>query len=219
MQAELNAALVGLAAQQRTIPVLTIADVAIAVPLARALAAGGLRLLEVTLRTPASLEAIAAIARSVPDAEVGAGTVLTAAHAKAAIDAGSRFCVSPGATSELLAAAAHWPVALLPGAATASEAMALSERGYRFLKFFPAESSGGVAALKSLAAPLAEIKFCPTGGVTPQNRDTYLGCANVVCVGGSWVAPDRLIAEGRWAEITKLAAAAAAPVMGAGRVT
>lgn len=187
------------------VPVLTIERVADAVPLARALVEGGLTALEITLRTPVALEAIREIARSVPGALVGAGTVLTAEHGARAIAAGAEFLVSPGATEALTAAAATWETPLLPGAATASEAMRLLEAGYAFQKFFPAEQAGGLAALKSLASPLAAVSFCPTGGVGPGNAAAYLACPNVVCVGGSWVAPAALIAAGDWSGVTRLA--------------
>ena len=214
MQATLNASLIDACRRVRVVPVLTITDVPQAVPLARALVAGGLTVLEITLRTPEALEAIRWIAVEVEGAEVGAGTVLTAAHAGQAIGAGARFLVAPGSTPRLLDAAEDLAVPLLPGAATASEAMALLERGYRFLKFFPAEQSGGIAALRALAAPLHDIKFCPTGGVGPDNVAAYLACPNVVCAGGSWVAPPKLVAARDWAGITALARAACNPVKG-----
>ena len=214
MQSSLNAALIPRCRAVRVVPVLTITDVAHAVPLARALVAGGLKILEITLRTPQALNAIRRISAEVPEAEIGAGTVLTPQHGEHAIAAGSRFLVSPGSTPRLLDAAEHWPVPLLPGAASASEAMAALERGISFQKFFPAESSGGIPALKALAAPLAEVKFCPTGGVGPDNLAAYLACPNVVCVGGSWVAPQKLIDAGNWAEITRLACAASTHAKG-----
>jgi len=210
-QATLNPKLMPACAKARVVPVLTITDAAHAVPLAKALAAGGLKVLEITLRTPQALDAIQRITAEVPGVEAGAGTVLTAAHAEQAIRAGARFLVSPGSTRRLLDAAETLAVPLLPGAATASEVMALLERGYRFLKFFPAEQSGGIPALKALGAPLAEATFCPTGGVGAHNLEAYLGCSNVVCVGGSWVAPPALVAAGNWAEITRLAWAASTP--------
>ncbi len=207
MQADLNRALIPVLKRVRVVPVLTIADAATAVPLARALVAGGLTHLEITLRTPAAKDAMRRIAGEVDGAVVGAGTVLTPAHAAEAIAAGATFLVSPGATSDLYAAAKDWPAAWLPGVATASEAMTALAHGLSLLKFFPAEASGGVPALKSLAAPLAGIQFCPTGGVGPANVASYLACPNVVCVGGSWVAPDKAIADGDWSEITRLARA------------
>lgn len=192
------------------VPVLVIEDVSTAVPLARALVAGGLPVLEITLRTPAALDVIRAIAGEVEGAVVGAGTVLSAGQYRDAAAAGSRFVVSPGATAAVLDAAAASPVPLLPGAATASEVMRLLEQGYRFLKFFPAAPAGGVAYLKALAAPLPEARFCPTGGIDAASAKDYLSLSNVVCVGGSWVAPAAAVAAGDWQEITRLARAAAA---------
>lgn len=214
MQSVLNPTLMPSCAKVRVVPVLTIHDASTAVRLARALVAGGLTVLEITLRTPAALDAIARIAAEVAGAEVGAGTVLEATQGALAIKAGARFVVSPGATRRLLDAAEDWPVPLLPGAATASEAMSALERGYRFLKFFPAEQSGGIAVLTALAAPLANVKFCPTGGVGADNMAAYLACPNVVCVGGSWVAPQQLIDAGDWAAIERLARAASTPAKG-----
>jgi len=189
------------------IPVLVIDDAATAAPLAQALIAGGLPALEVTLRTPAALDAIRAMA-AVPGGWVGAGTLLTPEDVRAAKAAGARFGVSPGATDTLLAAAEAEGLPILPGAATASEAMRLAERGYTTLKFFPAEAAGGVTALRSLAAPLPRIVFCPTGGIGPKNAPDYLALANTVCVGGSWVAPADKVAAGDWAGIERLARAA-----------
>lgn len=189
------------------IPVLTIHDAATARPLAEALVAGGLPALEVTLRTPAALEAIRIMAE-VPGGVVGAGTLVTAENVRAAKEAGARFGVSPGSTPELLAACAAEDLPTLPGAATASEAMALLEQGFDMLKFFPAEASGGAPALKAIGAPLPQISFCPTGGVSPDNAPGYLGLKNVICAGGSWVAPDALIAERNWSAIEDLARAA-----------
>jgi 2-dehydro-3-deoxyphosphogluconate aldolase / (4S)-4-hydroxy-2-oxoglutarate aldolase len=186
------------------IPVITVHDAKHARPLAEALVAGGLPVLEVTLRTPAALEAIREMA-GVEGGFVGAGTILTAQNVHDALAAGATFGVSPGATDRLLTAAEEAGLAMLPGAATASEAMALLERGYRVQKFFPAEASGGVPALKSLAAPIPQILFCPTGGVTPGNAPDYLALPNTACVGGSWVCPEQLIAAGDWAVIEELA--------------
>lgn len=191
------------------VPVLTIADVAVALPLARALVDGGLTALEVTLRTPAALDCIRAIADEIEGANVGAGTVLDATQYDAAARAGATFIVSPGATDALLAAADASEVPFLPGAATASEAMALAERGYRFLKFFPAEPAGGAAYLRALGAPIPSVRFCPTGGVSPTNAGDYLALANVVCVGGTWVAPADALASGDWGRVTGLAREAA----------
>jgi 2-dehydro-3-deoxyphosphogluconate aldolase/(4S)-4-hydroxy-2-oxoglutarate aldolase len=190
------------------IPVLVISEIAHARPLAEALVAGGLPVLEVTLRTPVALEAIAAIAE-VPGGIVGAGTLLTPADVGAARAAGARFGVSPGATDRLLEACIDEDLPLLPGAATATEAMALLERGFTVQKFFPAEAAGGAAALKAIGAPLPMVRFCPTGGVTPANAPSYLGLPNTLCVGGSWVAPASALAAGDWGEIERLAAAAA----------
>jgi 2-dehydro-3-deoxyphosphogluconate aldolase/(4S)-4-hydroxy-2-oxoglutarate aldolase len=199
-----------LASQTPVIPVLTIERTADAVPLARALAAGGLTVIEVTLRTKVAIEAVRAIAAEVPDCVLGVGTVTKPADIAAAIGAGAKFLVSPGTPPELAAALAEASVPVLPGCATVSEAMALSARGFKVLKFFPAEASGGIGWLKSVAAPLAEAKFCPTGGIDAKNAKAYLGCPNVIAVGGSWVAPKDAIASGDWARITQLAREAAA---------
>jgi len=190
------------------IPVLVIDDASIARQLAEALVAGGLTALEVTLRTDAALDAIREMAQ-VPGGHVGAGTLLTPADVAAAIDAGALFGVSPGATDRLLDAVEEADLPTLPGAATSSEAMRLLERGYSVQKFFPAEANGGVAALKAIGAPIPQVRFCPTGGVTPQNAPEYLKLSNTLCVGGSWVAPKDLIARGDWDAITALARAAA----------
>ena len=186
------------------VPVLVVHDVAHARPLAEALVAGGLPALEVTLRTPAALDVISEMAK-VEGGVVGAGTLLTPDDVKAAKDAGAQFGVSPGATDKLLDAAEAEGLPMLAGAATASEAMALLERGYSMLKFFPAEASGGAPALKSLASPLPQISFCPTGGVSPSNAESYLSLPNVVCAGGSWVAPIDMVKSGDWAGIEALA--------------
>jgi 2-dehydro-3-deoxyphosphogluconate aldolase/(4S)-4-hydroxy-2-oxoglutarate aldolase len=198
-----------LLAKAPVVPVLTIDDVADAVPLARALLAGGLPVIEVTLRTPVALDAIRAIAREVPDAVVGAGTVLTAADMAAAMEAGARYLVTPGTSVDLADALARCPLPVLPGCATVSEAMALAARGFRILKFFPAEASGGVAWLKSVAAPLATLRFCPTGGIDGRNAAAYLALPNVVAVGGSWVAPKDALAARDFPKVTALARAAA----------
>jgi 2-dehydro-3-deoxyphosphogluconate aldolase/(4S)-4-hydroxy-2-oxoglutarate aldolase len=202
--------LLGIMSAQPVIPVLKIANVADAVPLARALAAGGLPAIEITLRTPAALDAIRAVAAEVPEAVVGAGTILDARQFDAAAAAGSRFIVSPGFTPQLAATAADSRVPLLPGAITPGELMAAAEAGYSILKFFPAGQAGGVAFLKALASPFAGVRFCATGGIGPANAAEYLALDNVVCVGGSWVAPDALVAAGKWGEITDLARRAAA---------
>ena len=190
------------------IPVLVIEDAARAEGLARALIVGGLPVLEVTLRTPAALDAIAAMA-GVPGGVVGAGTVLTPADVEAAKAAGAGFAVAPGATPRLLEACEEADLPLLPGAATASEAMALLERRYDMLKFFPAEAAGGARALKAIGAPLPQITFCPTGGITPETAADYLSLPNTLCVGGSWVAPKDAVEAGDWARITDLARQAA----------
>ena len=186
------------------IPVLTVEGADDAVPLATALVAGGLPLLEVTLRTEGALKAITAMAQQVPGAIVGAGTIRTADQAKAAVDAGATFLVSPGATPQVIAAVQKLGVPFLPGCATASEAMRLAEEGFRFLKFFPAEAAGGVNYLKSLAAPLADLRFCPTGGIDAEKAKAYLALPNVVCVGGSWITPAAALKAGDWATVTRL---------------
>jgi 2-dehydro-3-deoxyphosphogluconate aldolase / (4S)-4-hydroxy-2-oxoglutarate aldolase len=191
------------------VPVLTIEDDTDAVGLARALAAGGLTVLEVTLRTPAALTAIRAMVNAVPGIVVGAGTILTPDQGLKAIHSGAKFLVSPGITPALAQAATHWPVPFLPGIATASEAMALRDLGYRTLKFFPAEPAGGVAALKGFAAPLPDLMFCPTGGIDAAKAPSYLALPTVITVGGSWVAPAKLVAGGDWPAITALASATA----------
>lgn len=190
------------------VPVLVIENLAHARPLAEALVAGGLPALEVTLRTPVALDAIRAMA-DVPGGVVGAGTLLTPADVKAAKAAGATFGVSPGATERLLDACAEYDLPLLPGAVTATEVMVLLEKGYTVQKFFPAEQSGGAAFLKSLGSPIPQVQFCPTGGISLKNAGDYLFLANILCVGGSWVAPKDAMARGDWAAITKLAAEAA----------
>jgi 2-dehydro-3-deoxyphosphogluconate aldolase/(4S)-4-hydroxy-2-oxoglutarate aldolase len=191
------------------VPVLVIDDLAHARPLAEALVKGGLPALEVTLRTPCALDAIRAMAE-VPGGMVGAGTLLTPADVKAAKQAGATFGVSPGATDRLIAACEDEGLPLLPGAVTASEVMALLERGYTVQKFFPAEQSGGASFLKSIGSPIPQVSFCPTGGISLKNAMDYLSLKNILCVGGSWVAPKEAMAAGNWAEITRLAAEARA---------
>lgn len=191
------------------IPVLVLDDVATARPLAEALVAGGLPVLEVTLRTPVALDVISEMAKVVGGV-VGAGTLLTPQDVKNAVNAGATFGVSPGATDTLLDACEAADLPLLPGAATSSEVMRLLERGYRVQKFFPAEANGGTPALKAIGAPLPQVKFCPTGGVSPTNAPTYLELSNTLCVGGSWVAPKDLIAAKDWSAIEALASKAAA---------
>ncbi len=191
------------------VPVLVVKQAASAKALAEALVAGGLPALEVTLRTPEALEAIAEMA-SVPGGVVGAGTLLTPQDVQNAVDAGALFGVSPGATDRLLDAAMEAGLPMLAGAATATEAMRLLERGFTVQKFFPAEAAGGAPALKSLASPLPQIQFCPTGGVSLANAASYLSLPNTLCVGGSWVAPAGMVENGDWAGIKALAKEAAA---------
>lgn len=190
---------------QPVIPVLKINDASHAVPLARALARGGLPAIEITLRTPHALEAIRRAANEVPEAIVGAGTILNPKQFDEAENAGSKFIVSPGITPALLARSAGSDVPLLPGAITPGEIMAARDAGLDFLKFFPAEQAGGAAFLKALASPIGDVIFCPTGGISAKNAMDYLNLPNVVCVGGSWVAPDDMVKEGRWDEIEALA--------------
>lgn len=190
------------------IPVLVVHDAAHARPLAEALIGGGLPVLEVTLRTPAALEVIQEMSK-VKGGSVGAGTLLTPQDVQNAVSAGARFGVSPGATDRLLSSCEEENLPLLPGAATSSEIMRLCERGYTIQKFFPAEANGGVAALKSIAAPLPQVSFCPTGGISSNNVNEYLGLENTLCVGGSWVAPIDLVKDEKWEKIEILARAAA----------
>lgn len=196
--------------RQPVVPVITVDDPERAVALARALGDGGLPAIEVTLRTEAALRAIRAIVDALPGrVVVGAGTVRSPEQGAEAMAAGATFLVSPGVTPSLIQAAMEWRAPFLPGVATASEAMALADMGYQFQKFFPAEQSGGAAALKSLGAPLPDIAFCPTGGIHAGNASDYLALDNVVCVGGSWVAPKEAVEAGDWDAIRKLAEAAA----------
>ena len=194
---------------QPVIPVVVVDDVATAVPMARALVAGGLPMIEITLRTEAALDAIRAAAE-VEGAVVGAGTVLTARQFGEATDAGARFVVSPGVTRELIEVASDSAVPLLPGATTPSEVMTAMEDGYRFLKFFPAEASGGAAFLRALSSPLSGVRFCPTGGITAAGAGDYLALPNVACVGGSWVVPGDKVRAGDWDGVTALAREASA---------
>jgi 2-dehydro-3-deoxyphosphogluconate aldolase/(4S)-4-hydroxy-2-oxoglutarate aldolase len=187
------------------IAVVVIDEAKHAVPLARALLEGGVQGIEITLRTPAALDAIRAIAQELPQAAVGSGTVLTPEDLAASEKAGARFAVSPGCTPRLLAAAADSAVPYLPAAATASEVMALLERGYRHLKFFPAQAAGGVAMLRAWAGPLPAARFCATGGISPENAPSYLALPNVPCVGGSWLTPASSLAAGDWPAVTELA--------------
>ncbi len=207
--AEQSAAALRVCQLAPVVPVLVIDDLAHAAPLARALVAGGLPALEVTLRTPVALDAIRAMA-DVEGGTVGAGTLLTPADVKAAKAAGATFGVSPGATDSLIKACEDEGLPLLPGAVTATEIMTLLERGYTVQKFFPAEQSGGAAFLKSIGSPSPQVKFCPTGGISLKNASDYLSLKNILCVGGSWVAQKEAMAAGDWAAITKLAAEARA---------
>jgi 2-dehydro-3-deoxyphosphogluconate aldolase / (4S)-4-hydroxy-2-oxoglutarate aldolase len=191
------------------IPVVIIDDAKHAVPMARALVAGGTPAIEVTLRTAAALDAIRAIAAEVEGAVVGVGTVLTAKDLHAAEQAGARFAVSPGVSPNLLAAADDSTLPLLPGVATASEAMSLLERGYRHLKFFPAVPAGGAKLLGAWASPLPQLRFCPTGGITLSSAQDFLTLPNVLCVGGSWLTPNEKLKSGDWAGIEQLAREAA----------
>ena len=192
------------------IPVIVIHELAHAVPMARALVAGGVRVLEVTLRTPVALEAMKAIAAEVPQAIVGAGTLRTAADVRAAVQAGCRFGVSPGYTKALGQVCREEGLPLLPGVATAGEVMSACEDGLGFLKFFPATAAGGVPMLKALAGPFPDVAFCPTGGITPQTAPDFLALPNVRVCGGSWLTPAALMDAGDWAGITELARAASA---------
>jgi 2-dehydro-3-deoxyphosphogluconate aldolase/(4S)-4-hydroxy-2-oxoglutarate aldolase len=194
------------------VPVMVIHELAHAVPLARALVAGGVRVLEIVLRTPVAMEAIRAIAAEVPGAITGAGTVVNGQDLAAVTAAGAVFAISPGLTPELLDAASNGPIALIPGIATISELMLGMDRGYRQFKFFPAEAAGGIAMLKAIAGPFPQVTFCPTGGISAANYREYLALKNVACVGGSWIVPENLIAAQNWVAITELAAATVAAV-------
>jgi len=192
------------------IPVLTIDNASDILPIAAALTAGGIGIVEITLRTPAALDAIRLLKDSDQDLLIGAGTVASAADVQASVQAGASFLVSPGVTPSLLDAASDTEAPLLPGAGTVSEAMELADRGYEVLKFFPAEQSGGVAWLKSVSGPLHKLQFCPTGGVSPANVADYLALPNVACVGGSWLVPAKAVASGDFAQIQTLSSSAAA---------
>lgn len=191
-------------------PVMVINQIEQAVPLARALVDGGLKVLEITLRTPVALECIRRIKAEVPGAIVGAGTIINTQTLDQAIAAGAEFIVSPGVTPGLLDAALSSGIPTLPGVITPSEVMRLLEKGVTAMKFFPAEAAGGIPMLKSIGGPLPQVTFCPTGGVNPKNAPEYLSLSNVACVGGSWMAPAELVDAGDWAEITRRAAEAAA---------
>lgn len=197
-------------ARAPVIPVITIDKLADAIPLCEALVSGGLTVLEITLRTAVALEAIREVARKLPHAIVGAGTVLNEQQAMDAKAAGAQFFVSPGSTPAVLAAAEKAGILLLPGAATPTEMMALAERGYTLQKFFPAEAAGGVDMLRALAAPLSHIRFCPTGGLTPDNANAYLALPNVAVVGGSWMVSKKLVDAHQWSEVERLSRLAAA---------
>lgn len=190
------------------VPVLSIDDLKTAVPLAQALVAGGLPVLEITLRTPVALDCASAIAKAVPEAIVGVGTCLKPSHVQAAQDAGAQFIVTPGTTDRLIAAAEAARMPLLPGVTTASEIIRAQEGGFSLLKFFPAQSAGGVSALKAFAGPFPDIQFCPTGGINRDNASDYLQQSNVICVGGSWFTPAEAMASGDWQVIQELARAA-----------
>ncbi len=209
-EAQKTEPLLAILTRQPVIPVVAVASAKEAVSLARALAAGGLPAIEITLRTPAALDAIRAVVAEVPEAIAGAGTILNPAQFAAAAEAGSRFIVSPGTTPSVIEAASDSDVPLLPGAASASELMRALESGYELLKFFPAEQAGGAAFLKSIAPVFPAIRFCPTGGISTKNVGDYLALPNVVCVGGSWVAPKDALSAGDFDTVTRLAREAAA---------
>ena len=192
------------------VPVLVINDVEKAVPLAKALMEGGIKVLEVTLRTPAAIDVIKRIAQEVPDSLIGAGTVTNAQQLKAVVEAGAKFAISPGMTADLLKAGMDSEIPLIPGISSTSDLMKGKDAGYTHMKFFPAEASGGVKAIKSICGPFPDVTFCPTGGIGPNNYNDYLALNNVKCVGGSWLAPDDAIESGDWARITQLAKEAVA---------
>lgn len=190
------------------IPVIVIHDLAHAVPLAQALVAGGVRVLEIVLRTPVAIEAIRRIVREVPEAITGAGTVINGADLRLVVEAGAAFAISPGLTVELLEAAVEGPIALIPGIATISELMVGLSRGFRQFKFFPAEAAGGIKMLRAMSGPFPQVSFCPTGGLSAANYLDYLALDNVACVGGSWMVTNDLIEGLNWPTITRLAAQA-----------
>jgi 2-dehydro-3-deoxyphosphogluconate aldolase/(4S)-4-hydroxy-2-oxoglutarate aldolase len=196
-------------------PVVTFTDPSVAVDVARALVHGGIRVIEVTLRTPVALRAMERIARSVPEITVGAGTVLSPADLKAAAEAGAAFAISPGATETLLSAGASGPIPYLPAIATASELMAGLAAGYHCFKFFPAGAAGGIPMLSALSGPFPDVRFCPTGGISQATVKSYLDLPNVLCAGGSWLTPADAMAKKDWALIESLAAKAAASRSGA----
>ena len=197
-------------ARAPVVPVLVVDDAAHAVPLARTLVDNGLPLLEVTLRTPSALTAITAMRKAVPEAIIGAGSVLSSAHLESALGAGAQFIVTPGASPALLSALARAPVPCLPGIATASEAITARDHGFRVVKFFPAEAMGGIKTLSAWQGPLGDISFCPTGGIDLSRASAYLALKNVLCVGGSWMVPAPALAAGDFARIGSLASDAAA---------
>ena len=193
-------------------PVMVIKNLDDAVPLAKALVAGGIKVLEITLRTPIALEAIRLISQEVKEAIVGAGTITTPEQLKAAEEAGAVFAISPGLTPALLRAAKEGNIALIPGISTLSELMVGMEAGLDHFKFFPAEAAGGIPMLKSIAGPIPQVTFCPTGGISPENYNAYLSLNNVACVGGSWLVPEDAVKEKNWAKVTELAKLAIANV-------
>jgi len=193
-------------------PVMVIKNLEDAVPLAKALVAGGIKVLEITLRTPIALEAIRLISQEVKEAIVGAGTITTPEQLKAAEDAGAVFAISPGLTPALLRAAKEGNIALIPGISTLSELMVGMEAGLDHFKFFPAEAAGGIPMLKSIAGPIPQVTFCPTGGISPENYNAYLSLNNVACVGGSWLVPEDAVKQKNWAKVTELAKLAIANV-------
>ena len=194
------------------VPVLVIKDVEDALPIAEALLEADIKVLEVTLRTPAALDVISTIAKALPEAVVGSGTVTNRELLQRSADAGAKFAISPGMTTDLLKAGNEGSIALIPGVSSISELMTAKDLGYTHLKFFPAEASGGVKALKAIGGPCPEITFCPTGGITPSNYNDYLALSNVRCCGGSWLAPEDAMANGDWDKITELAKQAVAGV-------
>ena len=196
-------------------PVMVIKNLDDAVPLAKALVAGGIKVLEITLRTPIALEAIRLISQEVKDAIVGAGTITTPEQLKAAEEAGAVFAISPGLTPALLRAAKTGNIALIPGISTLSELMVGMEAGLDHFKFFPAEAAGGIPMLKAIAGPIPQVTFCPTGGISPENYNAYLSLNNVACVGGSWLVPEDAVKEKNWAKVTELAKLAIANVVSA----
>lgn len=196
------------------IPVIVIQDLAQAVPLANALLAGGIKVLEITLRTPVAMDAIRLLRQEVPDAIVGAGTVTSPAQLAQCIEAGAEFAISPGLTCELLQAGKEANIPLIPGIMSISELMQGRALGYRYFKFFPAEAAGGVNMLKSIYGPFPDVFFCPTGGINQKNAHDYLELPNVSCVGGSWILPNEAIKQGQWSKITALCLAARSKITG-----